>query len=203
MNPPYQNQIKCIFVGENGSGKTSLIKMIINNEIFDGIAMLYSDFHIKNVIIDRTIYQFLIRDVAGHERFRELTLVHYKNADICVLVYDITNKQSFEKIERYYEDSINTHKEYERPLVYILIGNKCELDNKRQVTYEEARLYAEENKMLFHEISVHQQTNIFSTILDPLFDLIVNHFNERIEHCERRNIEKQPIQKTNNGCFLV
>ncbi|KAL7720417.1 Ras family protein [Entamoeba marina] len=209
MNIPHQNKIKCVFVGDTGCGKTSLIEMIINNEIYNGLVRMYPDFLKKNVIIDRDMYQFVIWDTAGQDRFRLITKTYYRNSDICVLMYDITNKQSFENIDRWHSESINGIEEYEYPLIYILIGNKRELENERQVSYEEAQLYAEEHKMLFLEISVHQQTNVSSSIIDPLFSMIIDNWNERNERIEIRNIqrlqniERQQNIKTNTICSIA
>ncbi|KAL7720406.1 Ras-protein Rab-11A [Entamoeba marina] len=198
MNIPHQNKIKCVFVGDAGCGKTSL-----NNEIFNGLVKMYPDFLRKNVIIDRVMYQLVIWDTAGQERFRTITKMYYRNSDICVLVYDITNKQSFENIDRWYNESTNGIEEYERPLVYILIGNKRELENERQVSFEEAQLYAEKHEMLFLEISVHQQTNVSSSIFDPLFRMIIDHWNERNERIEIGNVKRQQNMKTDSVCSFV
>ncbi|KAL7711835.1 Ras-related protein rab-5c [Entamoeba marina] len=198
MNIPYQNKIKCVFVGDTGCGKTSL-----NNEIYNRVARLDPNFLEKNFIIDRSIYQFVIWDTNGQERFGVIGPIYYRNSDICVLVYDITNKQTFKNIERWYNESTNGNEEYEHPLVYILIGNKCELENERQVSYEEAQLYAKKHEMLFLETSVHQQINISSSIIDPLFSMIVDHWNERNERIERGNINRQQNMKTDSVCSLL
>ncbi|KAL7718588.1 Ras-protein Rab-11A [Entamoeba marina] len=203
MNIPHQNKIKCVFVGDAGCGKTSLIEMIINNKIYGGLVLIYPNFQEKNVIIDRVMYQFMIWNTAGQERFGAITKLYYRNSDVCVLMYDITNKQSFENIDRWYNESTNGIEEYEYPLIYILVGNKCELENERQVSYREAQLYAEEHEMLFLEISVHQQINVSSSIIDPLFSMIIDHWNERNERIEIGNIKRQQNVKTNSFCSIV
>ncbi|KAL7718592.1 putative intermediate compartment protein [Entamoeba marina] len=198
MNPLVENLIKCIFIGDPGCGKSSFIEMIMNNKILKEINNFYPEpLRKKNVFVDRTPYQLLLWDTFGQERYGVLSSIYYRNVEICILVYDITNRQSFEHIEKWLNDSrINIKPQQQLPN-YILIGNKCDLVNERKVSYEEAYKYAEEHEFSFLETSVHQQINISPLFFNPLFDFLVNtnkksniRIKEKTETNKRLNKQK-------------
>ena len=100
---------KVILVGEAGVGKTCIIVRFINNEYYEGApsttganyaskVLEFKDYH-KNL-------QYEIWDTAGEERYRGLAKIFYKDADIAILVYDITNKKSFQVLKQYWIDEI-------------------------------------------------------------------------------------------------
>ena len=96
---------KVVLIGESGVGKTSIITRYINN-LFKSQLMATpgANFVTKNVIMedDNQSIKFEIWDTAGQERYRSLAKVFYKNAAVCVLVYDITRKTSFNELKNYW-----------------------------------------------------------------------------------------------------
>ena len=96
---------KVVLIGESGVGKTSIISRYINNTFKSQLMSTPgANFVTKNVIMeddDQTI-KFEIWDRAGQERYRALAKVFYKNAAVCVLVYDITRRSSFEELKKYW-----------------------------------------------------------------------------------------------------
>ena len=100
---------KVVLIGESGVGKTSIISRYINN-IFKSQLMATpgANFVTKNVIMedDNQSIKFEIWDTAGQERYRSLAKVFYKNAAVCVLVYDITRKTSFNELKNYWYKEI-------------------------------------------------------------------------------------------------
>ena len=103
-----QNHIKVVLLGEVGVGKTSIIKQFAFNQ-FDNESILstYATFVSKKMEFkDSGIITFDIWDTAGQEKYRSITSVFYKNAKIIILVYDITNKKSFDEIQNYWYEQI-------------------------------------------------------------------------------------------------
>ncbi|KAL7718076.1 ras-related protein Rab-5C-like [Entamoeba marina] len=204
MKTQNNTKLKCVFIGDGDCGKSSFVELLINNTKRGNQPVRYYDYAVKNIIIDRTQYQLVIWDSCGQELYKSVSRIYYMDAFICVLMYDITNKQSFENIDIWFYDSKNGIEEYRCPLQYILIGNKCELNNERQVSYAEAQRYAEKHGFLFLEISVHNQINISSTLLTPLFELLITQTNNYDTNLLINNAKQQQLtQKQNSICFIV
>ena len=100
---------KVVLIGESGVGKTSIISRYINNTFKSQLMSTPgANFVTKNVIMadDNQSIKFEIWDTAGQERYRALAKVFYKNAAVCVLVYDITRKTSFNELKDYWYKEI-------------------------------------------------------------------------------------------------
>ena len=100
--------LKIVLLGESGVGKTSIIQRYINNDFNPQISSTGgANFATKTMTFeDNQKIKFEIWDTAGQEKFRSLTKVFYKNASVCVLVYDITRKKSFEELEKFWVEEI-------------------------------------------------------------------------------------------------
>ena len=104
-----QNSCKTILIGESGVGKTCIIVRFINNKFEDGtMSTTGANFISKSVEFDEynETVLFQIWDTAGQERFRGLTKIFYKDAKIIILVYDSTNRKSFDEIKNYWYKQI-------------------------------------------------------------------------------------------------
>ena len=107
-----------------------------------------------------------ILDTGGHEKFNALNKLYYKRADCCVLVYDITNPESFKECKNYYRKEIKSN--CKKDIQVILVGNKSDLEDQRKISKEEAALFANQNKYYFRETSCEQNLNVadsFETII--------------------------------------
>ena len=105
-------------------------------------------------------------DTAGQEKFNSIVANYYKTADCCLLVYDITNKESFEKIQNYYIPLIKENKNIRK---IVLLGNKTDLENKREISQEEGSQLAEKNEYVFMESSCKENINVsdaFTTLVE-------------------------------------
>lgn len=147
MTSKKQSLIKVIILGDSGVGKTSLMRQYVNKTFTNNYkATLGADFSIKEIDIDsnqRAVIQ--IWDTAGQERFQSLGVAFYRGADCCMLVYDVTNLLSFEKL-------INWRNEFllcaaprdPQSFPFVVVGNKCELVEKRQVQPEQTIQWCKE-----------------------------------------------------------
>ena len=100
---------KVVLIGESGVGKTSIITRYTRNQFKSQLmATSGANFVTKNVIMEdeNQSIKFEIWDTAGQERYRALTKVFYKNAAVCILVYDITKKKTFEELKNYWVKEI-------------------------------------------------------------------------------------------------
>ena len=107
---------------------------------------------------DGSIIKLTIKDTAGQERFDAINEVFYKNADCCLLIYDITKTESFEKIKNYYIKKIEEC--CKSSIKVILLGNKTDLKDKRNISREEGMDLAIKNNYIFMESSCKDNYNV-------------------------------------------
>ena len=111
----------------------------------------------KNLEVKDRSIRVQIWDTAGQEAFKSITRSYYKNSACAMIVYDITNKKSFENVTSW----LNECKEMcSKDILIILIGNKTDLEGKRVVTQKEGKDLAEENNLFFYETSALDVTNV-------------------------------------------
>ena len=158
---------KMIFIGDPKAEKSSILYRFYNNKYEkDYQATIGLDFLSKRVIIKGERIDLLLYDTAGQERFRSLFPMYIRDANIILLVYDITQKDTFVHIKDWLKEFSNLCKDS----ILVLIGNKLDLEDKRKVTKKEAEEFAIENKLLFGEVSAKigkRMNELFNSIIYP------------------------------------
>ena len=154
----YDHMFRYIIVGDMAVGKSCLLlqftdhKFRHQHELTIGV-----EFGGKNIEVKNKTIKIQIWDTAGQEAFQAITRTYYKGAIGALLVYDITRKETFEHIRKWYDEvKLNGSKD----ICCILIGNKKDLEEQRQVKYEEGKRLAEENNLLFLETSAKTAENV-------------------------------------------
>ena len=149
---------KIMVLGESKVDKTQLIKRYTKN-VFGGVYLttVGMDFQDKIIEIEDKKVRLQIWDTAGQERFRNVTKSYFQSSQGLVLVYDITDRESFEKLNFWVDNIKNNAPENAK---FILVGNKCDLANERQVSYEEGENYAKNLNIKFFEASARDGTNV-------------------------------------------
>jgi small GTP-binding protein len=145
-------------MGDSGVGKTNLMGMFARNSFnANSKPTIGVDFALKNVKLGPYLIRLQLWDTAGQERYKSFTSTYFKDAQVIILVYDITNKQSFTNIQSW----INNAKMHVDvgSCATILVGNKTDLEDSRQVGTSEARDFAEKNRILFFETSALSNAN--------------------------------------------
>ncbi len=176
--------LKILLIGDSQVGKTSLLlkytEHIFPEEHITTIGVEYKD---KFVIKDNYNIRLQIWDTAGQERFRSITKNIYRNAHGVLFVYDITNKESFLNIKNWIKDLQNVGNDIKG----VILGNKIDLEQKREVQKELAQELANKNEMPFLETSAKQNIKV-----NEGFDLMINELlkdkseNEIIEMFSRK-----------------
>ena len=160
---------KYIIIGDSAVGKSNILLRYIHdkfNEEFQ--STIGVEFGAKNLKIEDKIYRIQIWDTAGQETFRSITRAYYKNSVCACVVYDITNKNSFNNIKSWIEDC---KKVSPKTVFLILIGNKVDLEDKREVSYEDGSVFAEKNGMLFFETSAKTGKNIEEIFIKSSYEI--------------------------------
>jgi small GTP-binding protein len=148
-----------MLIGDTCVGKTCLLVRFKDNTFLSGsfISTVGIDFRNKVVEVDGTKVKLQIWDTAGQERFRSITRAYYRDAEALLLLYDVTNKSSFENIRAWLaEISEYAHE----GVIVMLLGNKADLTAERVVSTEEGERLAKDNDIAFMETSARTGLNV-------------------------------------------
>ena len=158
-NDNYEYIFKIIIIGNSNVGKTSIIHRFTDKEYNEKhVATLGCDFHMKTISINQKIIKIQIWDTAGMEKYQSITKSYYRGAQACIIVFDITDRQSFESIGNWIEN-FNKFSNPNIEKIIVLIGNKCDLGIDRKITYEEAENYSRGNNLFYYETSAKDNIN--------------------------------------------
>ncbi len=152
-------KFKIIFIGESSVGKTSIINRFLKDIFFENYECTISAEQKKKILkLDKNnVAELEIWDTAGEERFRTITKQFYQDAYGAFIIYDITNRESYKRIENWIKD---INQSAPTDIVIGIVGNKNDIKNKRVIEYEEAESYSNENNALFFEVSAKNGNNI-------------------------------------------
>jgi len=197
---PYDIQIKLLMIGDSGVGKTCLLLRYANDSFSPTfITTIGIDFKIKNIDIDGTKIKLQIWDTAGQERFRTITTSYFRGAQGILLVYDVTDRRSFESI-RNWISQIQQHADVH--VNKILVGNKCDMLDEKVVSTEEGEKLAKEFGMHFWECSAKNNINV-----DESFVGIARGVKDRLLAEGQAGPSQKPAniqldsRKKNGGCM--
>jgi len=166
----YDYLIKLLMLGNSNVGKTCIMRRFIDDSFSPFvISSIAIDFTIKTITIEGKIVKLQIWDTAGQERYQSMARFYYRGAMGIVLVYDITDMQSFCSIPKWVRDI----EEYSASNVKkILIGNKCDNDKGRLVTFEEGKHLASKYNMGFYEMSAKKDVNVSKSFVTICQEII-------------------------------
>lgn len=166
-----QNRLKIVIIGDSNVGKTNIINAIIKKTFDEEYDPSHSaKFFESSVIIDTEEVAFRVWDTPGQREHKYFIQTICRNSHCCILVYDVTNIESFEHI-REWIDIFNEENKSEYPSIipFLLLGNKCDLDNK-EVDFSMASDFAKENgNMQFYEVSAKS-----GEYIEKLFQQLIN-----------------------------
>lgn len=149
---------KLVFLGDQGVGKTSIITRFMYDSFDKNYqATIGIDFLSKTMYLEDRTVRLQLWDTAGQERFRSLIPSYIRDSSVAVIVYDITNRASFLNTSKWIEDVRN---ERASDVIIILVGNKTDLSEKRQVSVEEGEDRANKESIMFIESSAKAGFNI-------------------------------------------
>ena len=159
----YDHLYKLLLIGDSGVGKSCLLLRFADNSFTDSyISTIGVDFKIRTIELEGKTIKLQIWDTAGQERFRTITSSYYRGAHGIIVVYDVTDHESFNnvkqwlsEIDRYGCENVNK----------LLVGNKNDLTSKKVVSTEVAQAFAEKTGITFLETSAKNATNVENAFL--------------------------------------
>ncbi len=160
------SSIKVVLLGESAVGKTSIITRFVENKFKqDTMSSLSANFVSKKIEIGNNKFiKFDIWDTAGQEKYRALAKIFYQDSKIVILVYDITNKNSFNELKNYWYEKVKENSSSD--VIFAIAGNKCDLYEKEEVEKTEGEKFAKEIRAIFHETSALNSNGINELFTD-------------------------------------
>lgn len=163
LNPEYDYLFKLLLIGDSGTGKSCLLLRFADDTYTDSyVSTIGVDFKIRTLELEGKTVKLQIWDTAGQERFRTITSSYYRGAHGIIVVYDVTDQETFAnvktwlgEIERYAVEGVNR----------LLVGNKSDLTDKKVVEYNTAKEFADSQSIPFLETSAKAATNVEQAFL--------------------------------------
>ena len=200
-------KLKLILIGDSGVGKTSLLSRYMD-ETFTANkpCTLTADYRIKSIKIDPlTTAEITIWDTCGQEKYRAMTKQYFKDAHGIILMFDVCDKRSFSDLDIWLDEiKKNTPKD---DVSIVLCGNKIDL-NFRNITFEEAKNFAQKNGLLYSETSAKEGNNIEVAFENVTKDIIqkmgkknklVNEYKEKV-YLNEKVVKKERKREKDVKC---
>ena len=187
-------------IGNSGVGKSCLLIRFTDDTFSDSyVTTVGVDFKIKTLDIEGKSCKLQIWDTAGQERFRNIISSYYRGAQGIMLVYDITDMESFQNLNTWL---IEIEKNASKNVYKILVGNKCDMENERKVTVEQGKEFAEQYGMQFFETSAKNSTNVSDAFIAMTKEVMKNSGKKTINPNPNPVILPKPGEgvNINKGC---
>ena len=166
----YEMMVKVIIIGDSSVGKTNIMSRYLKNQFLENSkATVGVEFGAKLFNINGHKIKAQIWDTAGQEKYKAITGAYYKGSKGAFVVYDITRKDTFESIDRWINDLKTTG---DPKLNIMIIGNKCDLDHRREVLKEQGEEKSKSFRCPFLETSALSEDNIekgFEMMISEIF----------------------------------
>ncbi|MES1908492.1 MAG: Ras-related protein RABD2c [Cercozoa sp. M6MM] len=184
----YDFLFKLLLIGDSGVGKSCILLRFADDTFSDSyISTIGVDFKIRTIELEGKTIKLQIWDTAGQERFRTITSSYYRGAHGIIVVYDITDMDSFtnvstwlNEIDRFASESVSK----------LLVGNKCDLASQRVVSLEQAQSFAKEKQMTLLETSAKSAQNV-----EEAFKKMASQIKKKVESSQQvKKTEKPTIQ---------
>jgi len=183
---PKPETVKVLMLGESGVGKSSILNRFVDDKFSTNfLTTLGVEYKQKLYNINGKPVSIQVWDTAGQEKFRTISPIYYRKVDGVVLVFDITDQNSFESVDFWMKNLADHASE---DIKIILVGNKIDLDEKRVVTEETAKGEADKYNVKYFEASAKIRHNIKELFLTIAKDIL--------EHKEAANKPEEPEPKT-------
>ncbi|KAI0228593.1 Ras-related protein Rab-22A [Lamellibrachia satsuma] len=157
-------EVKICLLGESGVGKSSIVYRFVYGSFRPTMeSTIGASFMTKTITLDKKTYKYQIWDTAGQEKYRALAPMYYRGAAAAIVVYDITRESSFASLKTWISE---LQKHGSPNTILAMAGNKCDLDDLREVQHREALRYAESHGAMLVETSAKTAANIAALFME-------------------------------------
>ncbi|XP_046809107.1 ras-related protein Rab-43 [Lucilia cuprina] len=199
---------KVVLIGDAGTGKTCIVERFKTGNFIERHGNTIGvDFSMKTINIEGKLVKLQIWDTAGQERFRTITQSYYRSANGVILVYDITSRESFSNLQKWIEE---VRRYTASSVMLIVVGNKCDLEDEREVEFEEAQQMCQyiPEVLLVMETSAKENRNV-----DDAFVTLASELKRRIDTSIRQEENaddeaiklghSKPLRQCSSSCNLT
>ncbi|SCU77294.1 LAFA_0A00892g1_1 [Lachancea sp. 'fantastica'] len=203
MNSEYDYLFKLLLIGDSGVGKSCLLLRFSDDTYTnDYISTIGVDFKIKTVELDGKTVKLQIWDTAGQERFRTITSSYYRGAHGIIIVYDVTDQDSFNDVKMWLQE---IDRYATAGVLKLMVGNKSDLQDKRVVEYDVAKEFADSLQIPFLETSALDSSNVeeaFLTMAKQIKDSMAQQHKDSTKKDDKAgvNLKGQSLSSTSSGC---
>ncbi|XP_012138893.1 RAS oncogene family member Rab3 isoform X1 [Megachile rotundata] len=204
----FDYMFKLLIIGNSSVGKTSFLFRYADDSFTSAfVSTVGIDFKVKTVFRHDKRVKLQIWDTAGQERYRTITTAYYRGAMGFILMYDITNEESFNSVQ----DWVTQIKTYSCDNAQvILVGNKCDMDEERVISFERGKQLADQLGVQFFETSAKENINI-KTVFEQLVDIICDKMSESLDNdptllavgvgqAKGQRLTDQPTNQASDNC---
>ena len=195
--------IKILTLGDTEVGKTSIVLRYADDKFNDSkISTIGIDFKIKQINKGGESIKVSIYDTAGQERFQRIIKHYYRGANGVLLTFDISNKNSFEKLNYWIQD-LKENADNINDLFICLIGNKIDKEDKREVSIEETNKFAQENNIPYFEVSAKTGEgikNLFDEVIKGAMIKMLNSEEKEVDNFRLSFLDKDECKPKKNFC---
>ena len=197
----YDFIFKVLLLGNSDVGKSSLLLRYVDGTWSDSfVPTIGVDFKIKTMEIESKKVKMQIWDTAGQERFRNVISSYFRGGHGILLIYDVTDRDSFKNLGNWL---IEIEKNANKDVLKILIGNKCDLEEKRVITQKEGESFANSYGMKFFETSAKNDINVseaFQMLARQLIEINTENKKAPANQDKKITVSSAKSLKTKKGC---
>ena len=202
--------LKFVIIGDSSAGKSNILLYFNHGKFKEEYQLtIEPSFWLRNIEIKNKIYRLQIWDTTGQEKYRPIIRTFYKNSVCAIVVYNIADRNSFNSIPSWIEEC---KKQSPKTITMVLVGNVCESEDKREVSYEEGKNLADKNGIKFYEISSITGENINELFYNTTYEISkkieegyydLNDSNDVIKCWNKENDIILDKPQKNSNCMIV
>ena len=193
------NIIKVVLLGSSGVGKSSILYRYVTNGWDDNNqATLGAAFMDKQVTYKKRSFKFQIWDTAGQEKYAPLAQMYYRDANVAIMVFDVTSAESFNNLKSWQTELIEKGP---KNMILAVVGNKCDLVDQAVISTDEGEAFAKSCNAIFMKTSAKENMNV-TELFDKICDELINKLNIQETAPESKGKKLKPTNepKTTKPC---
>jgi len=199
MAKTYDYLFKIVFIGDSSVGKTCILGRFATNQFYSHfLCTIGCDFQTRTIEINNKKVKLVLWDTAGQERFSELSPIYFRGAHAIIMVYDITNRLSFESVASKWLKQVDKFGKHN--LVRVLAGSKLDKDDEREVTFKEAEALAKDRDFVFLETSAKENLNIDELLMRTTHEILVTLYSDGLANQQNICPKERAEETTQAGC---